>query len=153
VAFIENQGQWDFPASYVARMGPMTVFLEDWGWIFTVEERKPKPPDPNDFLGGRGISEFEPGRGVAVRMRFGNSAAPARAIAEDRLAGVHNYFHGNDPSRWRTGVPLHGAVRLIGLYPGIDVRVRSEDRHLEYDLLVRPGPRRSGRRGGPLART
>ena len=73
-------------------------------------------------------------------MHFEGGAGPAFPIEEQRLPGVHNYFLGNDPERWRSNVPLHGAVLLMtGLYPGIDLRARSQDGHFEYDLLVEPG--------------
>jgi len=139
VAFIENQGQWEGEFSYLAKFGPMAVFLEDRGWAFTLTECKGKVRDPGDPLAERRVPESAPGRGVAVRMRFGNGADAATPIPEQRLSGVHNYFLGNDPERWKSNVPLHGSVRMAGLYDGIDVRARSADGHFEYDLLVEPG--------------
>jgi hypothetical protein len=46
---------------------------------------------------------------------------------------------GNDPSRWRTSIPLYGKVRYRGLYPGIDLVQYGKEGELEYDFVVSPG--------------
>jgi hypothetical protein len=71
-------------------------------------------------------------------MTFAGASTPELA-AEDRLPGRHNYFLGNDPSQWRSDVPLYRAVRYRGVHPGVDVRAREQDGHFEYDLLLQPG--------------
>ena len=123
VAFVPNEGQWEHPARYVARLGPMTVFVEELGWTFTLEDR-------DEDAGQTG--------GVAVRMVF-EGAKASELVAEERQPGHHNYFLGSDPSKWRSDVALFRSVRLEGLYPGVDVRLREQDGHLEYDVIVAPG--------------
>ncbi len=77
-------------------------------------------------------------RGVAVRMTFAGASTPT-LVAEERLPGRHNYFLGNEPTRWRSDVPLYASVRYREVQPGVDVRAREHDRHFEYDLLLAPG--------------
>ena len=133
VAFVPNLGQWEHGAQYVARVGAMTVFLEQHGWSVTLVERpSSKERERRDSVDER------PARGVAVRMTFAGARQP-EIIAEERLPGVHNYFLGNDPSKWRSDVPLYGAVRYREVYSGVDVRAREHDGHFEYDLLLQPG--------------
>ena len=36
VAFVPNLGQWEHRSRFVARIGAMTVFLEEKGWTFTL---------------------------------------------------------------------------------------------------------------------
>src|SRR5262245_12813674 len=100
VAFEPNVGQWEHPVRYVARIGAMTVFLEEEGWSFTLVEGAVK--------GERREHEVEnaSARGVAVRMTFAGARGP-ELVAEERLSGRHNYFLGNDPSKWRGDVPLY----------------------------------------------
>jgi hypothetical protein len=97
-AFVPNLGQWEHPASFVARMAGATVFLEEAGFTVNLPE-----------------CAEESARGAAVRMRF-EGARAAEIVGEERLVGVHNYFLGSDPSRWRTDVPRFGAVRHRDLY-------------------------------------
>ncbi len=140
VAFVPNLGQWEHQATYVARVGAMTVFLQDKGWTFTLAERQGQTESvPPMRPRARADREPEPvqGRGVAVRMTFAGASEP-KLSAEHQLPGRHNYFLGNDPTKWRSDVPLYGSVSYHQLYPGIDVRVREQDGHLEYDLMLEP---------------
>jgi hypothetical protein len=65
-------------------------------------------------------------------------ASTPQLAAEDGLPGRHNYFLGNDPSKWRSDVPLYRAVRYCEVHPGVDVRAREQDGRLEYDLVLQP---------------
>ena len=59
--------------------------------------------------------------------------------ATQPLGARSNYFLGNDPLKWRTGVPLYGQVRYRDLYPGIELAFHGDGRALEYDWIVAPG--------------
>ncbi|MFN7919164.1 MAG: SBBP repeat-containing protein [Bryobacteraceae bacterium] len=83
-------------------------------------------------------ARFRNARG-SVHMRLAGSAANAAGRAEDRLEGTSNYFLGNDPKQWRTGVATYGRVRYSGVYPGIDLVYYGNPAQLEYDFVVTPG--------------
>src|SRR5262249_12992669 len=53
--------------------------------------------------------------------------------------GKVNYFRGNDPRKWRTGIPTYAKVRYRGVYAGVDVVYYGAQRQLEYDFVVAPG--------------
>ena len=55
-----------------------------------------------------------------------------------------NHLVGDDPARWRTGIPTFERVRYPGVWPGVDVEWHGGEDGLEYDFLVAPGadPRR-----------
>ena len=80
--------------------------------------------------------------GLPTPLRFtfpGANPAPTMH-AEQPLPGVVNSFLGNDPSRWRTGIPTAARVRYEDLYPGLDLVVYgTEDGAWEYDVMVAPG--------------
>ncbi len=50
-----------------------------------------------------------------------------------------NYFIGNDPKNWRSGIPTYGKVNYAQVYPGVDLVFYGNQRHLEYDFVVAPG--------------
>lgn len=73
-----------------------------------------------------------------LRLEFvgANAAAPMRG--QEELPGRANYFLGNDPEQWRTGVTLFARLRVEQLYPGVDLVYYGNDRRLEYDFMVAP---------------
>ena len=99
--FVPNLGQWRRPESCVARIGGALVGAHPTGFSLVVDRRA--APVGMRFLGARAV---EP-------------------VAEERLAGVHHYFLGNDPARWRTDVPRFRQVRWREPWPGVDVVVMS----------------------------
>jgi hypothetical protein len=56
-----------------------------------------------------------------VRMRLLGANPAAKITGERELPGKINYFLGNDPEKWRVGVPTYTKVRYAGIYPGIDL--------------------------------
>ena len=56
--------------------------------------------------------------GEVVRMKL---PAAKQSQGLEQLPGVSNYFLGNDPKQWRTGVPHFARVETKEVYAGIDV--------------------------------
>lgn len=91
-------------------------------------EAKPFRPAPNPK------TEITP---LDIQLLGANSSAVGRL--EQRLTGHTSYMIGNDPSRWRTNVPLYSRAKYDEVYPGIDVTYYGSGRQLEYDFVVAPG--------------
>ena len=120
LTFVENAGQWDTPARFVAAMGATVIRVEEGGILV---DARPGQGDERlllsfDFVGAR--DGVEP-------------------VGEEALPGVRNYLLGNDPERWRTAVPGYARVVYPDLYAGVDLRLREAAGRLEYDLLLAPG--------------
>ncbi len=121
IAFVENRGQWDESVRFLARRPRAVARLERDALALHLDRSTE----------GRA-------RGLFVRLVFENARA-ATLRGEEGREGVHSFFHGSDPSRWRAGLPGFGRVLYGGLYAGIDLRVREDAGRLEYDLLFAPG--------------
>ncbi len=76
---------------------------------------------------------------AVMRLEFLGANPAARTVGLDPLAARINYFVGNDPERWHTGVPAYARVKYERLYPGIDLVYYGNRRSLEFDLIVAPG--------------
>src|SRR5580658_2991469 len=98
---------------------------------------------------GRGYTLFLTGDGAALSLRRGASTAavrtrllganPKSAVSgAGRLPGTSNYFIGNDPAKWRTGIPSYSKVRYASVYPGVDLVYYGNQGKLEYDFIVAP---------------
>ena len=73
------------------------------------------------------------------QMKVAGQSSSARFTASDPLPGKSNYFIGNDPAKWRTGIRQFSRVRYDDVYPGINLVFYGNQGHLEYDFQVAPG--------------
>jgi hypothetical protein len=75
---------------------------------------------------------------VVARMRLSGANPAPHLAGRDELPGKSNYFLGNDPSQWHTGIPNYGRVMAAEVYPGIDLVYHGNQGQLEYDFEVAP---------------
>jgi len=66
-------------------------------------------------------------------------AREVKPIGLQRAETLFNYHLGDDPARWRSGVPSYEVVAYKGLYEGIDLHVWGRRSHLKYEFHVAPG--------------
>lgn len=118
--FIENGGQWDTPARFVGRLGTLTVRLEADAILL-------QQADPDT------------GCGTLVRLAFEGARSDVKLEGEDLQPGTFNFFIGDEPARWRSGLRGFGAVGYRGLYPGVDLRVRAGATSVNCEFLLEPG--------------
>jgi len=117
VVFEANRGQWNTPATLVARGRGLLVGFESSSIMLGLEAKNEKGESGS----------------VGVRMAFaGAAASPPRG--EHPLPGVRNYLRGDDPAAWHTNVALFESVRYDDVYPGVSVVIGNRDGRLEYDL-------------------
>ena len=76
---------------------------------------------------------------TAIRLGFEGANPDPQILGMDEMPGKVNYFFGNDPKKWHTGIPAYTRVKYAGLYPGVDLVFYGNQRHLEYDFVVAPG--------------
>jgi hypothetical protein len=81
----------------------------------------------------------EPGTLAAVRLQFVDANASAQVIGQEPLPGVVNYFLGDDPARWQSGVPTFARLAYEDLYPGIDLLYDGSEGALKGAYVVAPG--------------
>ncbi len=122
LVFVQNEGQWDTSARFVARRGDLQARLEDDAVVLQLTASE---------SGDR--SKY-----VVVRLAFEGCSSDVRLEGEGRLRGTCNYFLGNDRSKWRADVPCYSGAIYRGLHQGVDLRVREEAGDLEYDVLLAP---------------
>jgi len=155
--FTENKGQWSEPFQYRSQVGNGVFFIENQG--FTVLQNKEEDWNKAmSFLHGHSAGTIKTdkdqyGRPVALpvpvgtvtmhshayRVRFMGSLPNVTPEGERRTEAVNNYFIGNDPSRWKSGVRTFQAVVYKNIYPNVDVRYYSGNGNLKYDLIVHAG--------------
>ena len=89
-----------------------------------------------DVFGARTTVEFPNSGPVSMEFVQGRQTT---ALPELELPGKVNYIVGNDPRRWRLGLPIYERVRYRELYPGVNVVYYGNQKQIEFDLVLRPG--------------
>lgn len=147
--FIENRGQWAGDFQFKTDIPNGAFFLERNG--FTVLQQKQEDMDKlqarmHGHVHGSDKDEFVPLsndpitiHNHAYRVRMVGSNEKAIPIPDKPLEGYHNYFLGDDPSRWKGNCGLFQAVTYKDIYPNIDIRYYTDQGTLKYDFIVHPG--------------
>jgi hypothetical protein len=115
--FEHNDGQSAPEVNFLSRTPAYTLFL----------------------TGDEAVIQNTGAKDKALRMQWlGGKPNPA-VTAEQPAPGKSNYFIGNNPSNWHTGVANYQRVRYSSLYPGVDLLYYGNNEKIEYDLDVAPG--------------
>ena len=140
LAFEANQGQTDAQVKYMARSNGHTVFLTEHEAVLTLA------PKTHASIAGprRGnltqkTAESDKSQTASIEMRLLNGNSSPRISAGNELPGKSNYFIGDDPSKWRTGVSHYATVKYEGVYPGVDLAFHGQQKQMEFDYIVAPG--------------
>jgi len=142
--FVPNAGQTDPSVRFTVQGAGHTFFFTPQEIVFTAVASHPRPdqglpyrpPDPQRDTGDEADLErpFD-----LVRLRFLGANPNPHLEGVEPLAGVVNYFLGNDPARWRSNVPTYAALSYQGLYPGVDLVYRGTEGSLKSEFHLAPG--------------
>lgn len=152
--FIENKGQWENKVLYKGEISAGAFYLLKKG--FTVVQHNQDDlaaiMDPahhainttgREMSNGKTTDQWT-GAGKVLRSHaynvwFEGANEKIQVVREKPLTSLSNYFIGNDPSKWATGVQSFQALLYKNVYNGIDVRYYSENGNIKYDFIVHPG--------------
>ena len=134
LSFVLNTGQTDPAVKFQARSMGGTLFFTPGEVVLALpegggQERLDRPantPSP---------AEAPP----VVRLRFDGANPRPEISGAERMPGVANYLLGDDPARWRTGLPTYAGVVYHDLYPGVDLRYDGNEGLLKGTYTVAPG--------------
>jgi hypothetical protein len=125
LSFEANTGQTNSAVKFLSRSRGYTLFLTRDEVVLALgvsklENRNSKTEIRKSRL-EIGNSNPQARNSPVVRMRLLGADPAAKITGERELPGKINYFLGNDPEKWRVGVPTYAKVRYAGIYPGIDL--------------------------------
>lgn len=161
LSFEANQGQTDGRVKFLARGQGYTLFLTSQEAVLSLQksERSARQDRALEKAGSELVTDryalFKDGSPMAMeharpldaqrptstvlQMRLVGANSNARVKGAEELPGKSNYFIGNDPKKWRTGIPTYAKVRVEDIYPGVDLVYYGKQGQLEYDFVVHPG--------------
>lgn len=127
LSFEANHGQTDSRVKFLARGQNYTLFLTGHEAVLSLSSGK------------SGRTSKQPDSSAVVRLRLLGSAPAVHVSGQDLQPGTSNYFLGNNPRQWHTGIPNYAKVRYHQVYPGIDLVYHGNDGQLENDFVVSAG--------------
>ncbi len=141
--FEPNMGQTDRRVRFTAKTGSGTLFLTDTEAVLTIPQRKIGTRSPIERFDPKHKNELEklsPTKFSVLRMKLTGTRKPVQTAGIEKLQGIVNYFHGNDPKKWHSKIPTFRKAKFAGIYKGVDmVYYGAKDGKLEYDFVVKPG--------------
>ena len=126
--FEPNVGQAAEPVKFLSRGSGYTLLLTPVETVLSLQPQKSRRPGTPLPLGQ-----------LRVKLVAANQSAQMQGL--EPLQGVVNYFVGNDPEQWHTGIRTFSKVKYHEIYPGIDLLYYGNQRQMEYDFVVGPGGR------------
>jgi IPT/TIG domain-containing protein/beta-propeller repeat-containing protein len=118
LAFEKNEGQVDPSVRFMSRGKGYSLFLTSTEAALRLNGAKKES--------------------ATVRWQVVGGNRNARIAGESLLPGKTNYFIGNDPKKWHSGIANYANVRYAGVYPGVDLVYHGDQRQVEYDFVVAP---------------
>jgi hypothetical protein len=137
LSFEANGGQSGNSVKFISRGNGYVLYLSSTDAVLNFMHFSSSQKDPTEM--GQDTLGAIPAANEAIRIKLHKSNPNPKVTGLEELPGKSNYFRGNDPAKWRTGIPNYSKVRMEGVYPGIDLIYYGNQRQLEYDWIVNPG--------------
>ena len=128
--------QPDSPQSMVAR-GPNYLLRISANQVDFLL-RKPQPATARDSLRRDEAARLAGVEARLVQVSFVSASSLAVVNGVGELEGKVNYLLGNDPTQWRSQVPIFSKAEVRDLYPGINLLYYGNGQQLEYDFTIAP---------------
>src|ERR1017187_7585568 len=104
LSFEPNQGQSASAVQFLSRGSGYALFLTPGKVVLNLERQQP--------ASAAAAGQTPEAASVdTLRMSLIGANPEANAIGLARQPGVVNYFIGNDPKNWRSGIPTYGKVK------------------------------------------
>lgn len=137
ISFIQNLNQWDPKVLFQLSIQNSTLFFEKNCITHLVLD--PKGLDKMAKAKFDPKIEVGPIKAHAYQVQFLNSSSTVEVLGAEKHDFYHNYYLGNDPSKWAANVPVYKSLTYKNLYSGIDLVYYDQSNLLKYEYIVAPG--------------
>lgn len=144
ITFIENRGQWESHVLYRADLNGGAVYLEKDGFTYDLRDQEAFSNFSGYKFQPREVRQkTKPPSGIvdhfAYRVKFEGCLPDPIVSGVNPLSGIFNYFLGNDPDFWASGVKRYEEVRYSEIYHDIDLIVAKDEALFKYEFHCKPG--------------
>ncbi len=138
--FIENKGQWKQDFSYQLNLGWGQLYFSDSKVLIDTWDHQ-SLERMMDCAHHNGDCSSLPSmlNKHAFEINFINPSPQKTWVSGKQASQYFNYYLGNDPKSWKSGVLAFENIQCKNLWNGIDLNYYTKNGDLKYDLLVSPG--------------
>lgn len=129
--FVPNKGQWAEIMDYSARTSAGDIELRKDRFHFVFIN--------NDLYSDHHADEPRTISGHAFEIHFLNTNPNVSYTQSNPDSHNINYFLGNDPAHWVSGLKQYQQVTYHELWEGIDMEVLGVGENMKFNFIVKPG--------------
>ncbi len=130
--FVENKGQWPEGVTHRGELNGATLWFERGALVIDRYDPEAMANVHADVHAVLPIAVQH----HSVRLKFLNATATSWTSSDGALRGHHNYFLGNDPSKWAARAKSYARVIMHDIAPGCDAIFTEGRAGLKYDLVL-----------------
>src|SRR6478609_6604269 len=110
--FIENKGQWVQEAKFKADIPYGAMFITDKGFVYNYASKTDldNMDEHDDGEHKHTAPKSDLVHYHAYKVNFDGANADPKYVSTDKRVNYHNYFIGNDKTKWAGHVGLYGKI-------------------------------------------
>lgn len=137
--FIENRGQWEQGFSYQLKLRWGQLYFFDDRILFDTWDQEAYHKAMQCVHRRGGCKDNLPLlQKHAFEVRFVNTSPDKRWINGAASSHYYNYYLGDDPQKWKTGIPGLEHITCTNIWKGINLVYYTRNGILKYDLEIQP---------------
>lgn len=135
----ENKGQWEKQVLFKLGLKNIDLYFEKNSITFQMYDFHELLSNDHPKSRDRIIAEKSTAYYHSYKVEFLGANINVAHKALHAAETYHNYFIGNDPQKWASGVKLFEEIDYTNLYNGVDLKMYSDDMQAKYDFIVKEG--------------
>jgi len=139
-SFMENKGQWASNVLFKAKFAGGNMWIQQHKFVFHIQDFSALHAShfgtdhSHDDHTAHSIENKE----HVVHFNFRNSNSVQEIETSGPTSFYHNYFIGNDPTKWASEVRGYAQATLLNFYSGIDLKLIEQKDQLKYEFHIQP---------------
>ncbi len=135
--FVENKGQWGEWIKYKAKTIAGELDLEADGFRYILADAA--NTERLDSFHHGSLTEKPVMKFHVYKMTLEGANPQVNINGIKQQKNYYNYFLGNNPEKWKTGIHPYLGLEYNNVYDKVDMHVSSEGTALVYEFFVKPG--------------
>ncbi len=138
IQFVQNNGQWHDNVKYRAPIGNGFVYLENNCFTYLQLNLSDLERSHSSINDNYSTQQNNIVNGHTWRAHFIGANKNPTLKGNNKKTAYHNYYLGQNQSKWATNVPIYKGVSYENIYNNIDLKVYSINGYFKYDFVVAP---------------